>query len=198
MQLVAESFAWPFRGDWRRAWLPGLVCTLLLPLLFIPLLGYAVEATRARSAGPPPWRFSARLFTDGFWTSLAVLVSILPFAVAWMAVHGSALVRVVAFFLLALPWGLLVLLLLPHATGRFAATGRPADLFDMSASIRSVRRDFAGWNTVAAAMVTGWAVGLACVGLLCIGLVPGVLYAILVSAHAAATLQTEDPRPSAR
>jgi hypothetical protein len=38
-------------------------------------------------------------------------------------------------------------------------------------------------------MVTGWAIGLACVGLLCVGLVPGVFYAILVSAHASAALQ---------
>ena len=198
MQVVADSFAWPFRGEWRRAWLPGLACTLLLPLLFIPLLGYAIEATRADSTGPPAFRFSVRVLTDGFWTALVVVISILPFAVAWIAVRGNALRDVVAFFLVALPWGLLVLLFVPHATARFAASGRPADLFNLSASLGAVRRDFARWNTVAAAMVTGWAVGLACVGLLCVGLVPGVFYAILVSAHAAAALTTEDSPPPAR
>jgi hypothetical protein len=40
----------------------------------------------------------------------------------------------------------------------------------------------------AAAIVTGWLVGLACAGLLCIGIVPGIFYAILVSAHATAAL----------
>jgi hypothetical protein len=54
-----------------------------------------------------------------------------------------------------------------------------------------VRRDFTTWNLAAAAMVTGWAIGLACVGLLCLGIVPGVFYAILVSAHASAALQNE-------
>ncbi|HEX2648202.1 MAG TPA: DUF4013 domain-containing protein [Candidatus Dormibacteraeota bacterium] len=198
MQVVADSFAWPFRGEWRRAWLPGLACVLLLPFLFIPLLGYAIEAVRAGQAGPPPWRLSRRLFSDGFLTSVVVVISVLPFAVAWFFVDGSPVVCVAAFFLLALPWGLLVLLLVPHATARFALTGRPADLFDFAASLRSVRHDFARWNTVAAAMVTGWAVGLACVGLLCVGLVPGVFYAILVSAHAASTLQAEDQRPLTR
>jgi len=39
-------------------------------------------------------------------------------------------------------------------------------------------------------MVTAWVVALACVGLLCVGLLPGAFYAILVSAHASASLQS--------
>jgi hypothetical protein len=54
--------------------------------------------------------------------------------------------------------------------------------------MRAVSRDFATWNLAAAAIVTGWALGLAAIGLLCVGLVPGVFYAILVSAHASAAL----------
>jgi hypothetical protein len=103
---------------------------------------------------------------------------------------------VYAALILALPWGLLSLLLLPHATARFAATGDPRNLFDIAATLRGVRRDFITWNIVAAAIVTAWAVGLACVGLLCIGIVPGVFYAILVSAHAAAALQHQSPQTS--
>src|SRR6267142_2078528 len=110
MKFVANSFSWPFRGDWKSRWLPGLVAVLLLPIAFIPLLGYAIAATRAAetddAAGPPSWKLSFRLLSDGFWT----------------------------------------------------------------------------------AIVTGWALGLAAVGLLCVGLVPGVFYAILVSAHASAAL----------
>ena len=97
----------------------------------------------------------------------------------------------VAFFALALPWGLLLLIHVPHATARFAASGSARDLFDLPASVRAVRRDFATWNLAAAAIVTGWAIGLACVGLICLGLVPGVFYAILVSAHASAALHHE-------
>jgi hypothetical protein len=90
--------------------------------------------------------------------------------------------------ILALPWGIVMLLLMPHATNRFALSGRAIDMFDFPASIRGVGRDFATWNLAAAAIVTAWAVGVACVGLLCIGVVPGIFYAILVSAHATAAL----------
>ena len=106
--------------------------------------------------------------------------------------------HVVAAFLLALPWGFLLLIHMPHATARFAHAGKASDLFDLPASIRAVRRDFATWNVAAAAIVTGWAVGLACVGLFCVGLVPGVFYAILVSAHASAALDNEDANSPAR
>ncbi len=96
--------------------------------------------------------------------------------------------RVVAALLLALPWGFLLLLLMPHGSSRFAATRRPGDLFDFRATVREVKRDFPAWNLVAAAMVTAWIIAVACVGLLCVGLLPGVFYAILVSAYASATL----------
>src|SRR5439155_856928 len=59
----------------------------ILDGLFMPLLGYAIAATRAAeqdpSQGPPAWRMSASLLTDGFWTALAVLLTLLPFAIAW-------------------------------------------------------------------------------------------------------------------
>jgi len=209
VRLVAESFAWPFRGRWRATWVRGVLVTLLLPVLFIPLLGYAIAATRAAEAdpsvGPPPWRITPRLLEDGAWTSLAVLLTVVPFAIVEGALAAAltGLLRdalyahVAAILLLALPWGLVVLVHMPHATSSFAASRRPADLFDIGKSWRGVRRDFAIWNVVAAAMVTGWAIGLACAGLLCLGLVPGIFYAILVSAHAVATLHGPGTHPPA-
>jgi hypothetical protein len=207
LRLVAESFAWPFRGHWHARWLIGLVLVLLLPLSFIPVLGYAVAATRAAeldpSQGPPQWRLSARLIYDGSWTTLAIAITVAPFAVAWNPIAGAlpvsdpVIAHAIALFVVALPWGLLVLLLLPHATAAYASTGHFHDLFDVGASLRGVRRDFAVWNTAAAAMVTAWVVGIACVGLLCVGLVPGIFYAILVSAHAAAALHRQgSPAPA--
>jgi len=207
VRLVAESFAWPFRGRWRATWVRGVLVTLLLPVLFIPLLGYAIAATRAAEAdpsvGPPPWRITPRLLADGAWTSLAVLLTVVPFAIVEGALAAAltGLLRdalyahVAAILLLALPWGLVVLVHMPHATSSFAASRRPADLFDIGKSWRGVRRDFAIWNVVAAAMVTGWAIGLACAGLLCLGLVPGIFYAILVSAHATSALERPGPAP---
>jgi hypothetical protein len=211
MKLVADSFAWPFHGDCRPKWAIGLLCVALLPLLFIPLLGYAMLATRAAqsdpSSGPPPWQPSGRLLADGLWTSLAVALYTLPFLLAfnpvtdllfrvqlWRSVDTDLArlnAHALAALLLALPWGLWLLLVMPHATARFAASGRPGDVFNFPAAIRAVGRDFATWNVSAAAIVTGWLVGLGCAGLLCIGIVPGIFYAILVSAHATAALARE-------
>ena len=217
MKLVADSFTWPFRGEWRSRWAFGLLCVFLLPLLFIPLLGYAIEATRAAqtdpSQGPPAWRLSGRLLAGGFWTSLLLALFTLPFLLllnplaeflinrhVWNA-QDEAVSRAGAYVLaalfLALPWGLWLLLVMPHATANFAASGRPVDLFNFPASIRSVARGFATWNLSAAAMVTAWIVGLACAGLFCIGIVPGIYYAILVSAHATAALTRQGSHPSA-
>lgn len=191
MKQIAESFTWPFRGR-PATWAWGIVSVLLLPLMFVPLLGYAVASTRAAgldpAAGPPPWRFS---LGPGAWLALALTIVTAPFALLLnpLAAHIQVpLSFVLAGVILALPWGMVVLLLFPHATASFAATGRPADLFNVAESLRAVRRDFATWNAVVAAIVTAWAIGLACAGLLCVGLVPGVFYAILVSAHAAAAL----------
>jgi Protein of unknown function (DUF4013) len=196
VRRVAESFTWPFRAR-LTTWLWGAVMVLLWPVLFIPLLGYALDAVRAREA-PPRFRLSTRLLVDGFWLALALLITVLPFALIVRplaaALGGSLVGGALAFFILALPWGLLVLLLLPHAAATFAATGRPADLFDVVAAVRGAIRDFATWNAVVAAIVTAWAIGLACAGLLCVGIVPGVFYAILVSAHAAASLPPQSPR----
>ena len=47
-------------------------------------------------------------------------------------------------------------------------------------------------------VVTAWAIGVACVGLVCVGLVPGVFYAILVSAHASAALRPKGSAPASR
>jgi Protein of unknown function (DUF4013) len=208
MKVVAQSFSWPFRGDWKSKWIVGLVTVLLLPIAFIPLLGYAIAATREAeresAKGPPRWTLSRRLVYDGFWTAVVVVLFTAPFALlinplaGWLfdahVFRGSDVPvsqlydHATAVFALALPWGLLLLVQMPHATARFAHSGNATDLFDLPASIRAVRRDFTTWNLAAAAIVTGWAIGLACVGFVCVGLVPGVFYAILVSAHASAAL----------
>jgi hypothetical protein len=175
---------------------------LLLPITFIPLLGYSVAATRRGqddpTQPPPSWKLSARLITDGFWTALVLLLLSAPFAVALnplvSVIHLSEpYAHIVAASLLALPWGFLLLLLMAHGTSRFAATRRPIDLFDFPTTLRQVKRDFPAWNLVAAAIVTAWVVAVACVGLLCAGLFPGIFYAILVSAYASATLHPPGP-----
>jgi Protein of unknown function (DUF4013) len=218
VNLVAASFAWPFRGEWRSRWLLGMVMVLLLPVAFVALLGYSVAATRAAltdpAQEPPRWRISARLLTDGFWVALVILLIAAPFALAlgplatliaqarlWR-VADPALSRlyaeIAAFFALALPWGLVMLLWLPHSTARFAAGGHPIDLFDFPGALHGVVRDFARWNLAAAAIVTAWALGLACAALFCVGVVPGLFYAILVSAHASAALGSKDTHPPTR
>src|SRR5229473_576206 len=205
MRVVAQSFSWPFRGQWKSKWIVGLLTVLLLPIAFIPLLGYAIAATRQAeldaSTGPPGWRMSGRLLSDGFWTALVVALLTAPFALlinplaGWLfdahVLRGTdssvsqLYAHTIALFVLAL-------IHMPHATARFAHSATATDLFDLPASISAVRRDFTTWNLAAAAMVTGWAIGLACIGLLCAGLIPGVFYAILVSAHASAALHDKN------
>ena len=182
---------------------------LLLPIGFVPLLGYAIAATRSASMDPrlglPPWGQWRRLVADGLFVALAIALIAFPFALAfgplWSLIVSAHVwsvgdaglsrlyAKLAAVFILALPWGIVMLLLMPHATNRFAVTGRPLDLFDFRAALRGVGRDFATWNLAAAAIVTAWALGIACVGLFCIGIVPGIFYAILVSAHATAALR---------
>ena len=202
MKLVAASFAWPFRGAWAIRFAIGTMAVLFLPIMFIPLLGYAVDATRRAqddpTQPPPPWRLSASLIRDGFWTAVVLLLLSAPFAVALNPLANTirlseTYAHIVAALLLALPWGLLLLILMPHGTSRFAATRRPGDLFDFPTTLREVKRDFPAWNLVAAAIVTAWVIAVACVGLLCVGLFPGMFYAILVSAHASATLHPPGP-----
>jgi hypothetical protein len=197
VKLVAASFAWPFRGAWAGRFAIGTLVALFLPITFILLLGYAIAATRGAdddpTQPPPPWKLSARLITDGFWTSVVLLLLSAPFAIALNPLANTirlseTYAHIVAALLLALPWGFLLLLLMPHGTSRFAATGRPWDLFEFSAALRNVKRDFPTWNLVAAAIVTAWIIAVACVGLLCVGLFPGIFYAILVSAYASGTL----------
>jgi hypothetical protein len=188
--------------------LVGSLLVLLLPVAFIPLLGYAIAATRAAEAagGPPPLRLSVRLVTDGFWTATVLLLLSAPFLLVFDPLAGAiggahpwqvtdrtlsqVYGGIAAAFVLALPWGLVLLLFMPHGTSRFAASGRARDLVDFPATLREVRRDFPAWNVVAAAMVTAWVAALACIGLLCVGLAPGAFYAILVSAHASASLRS--------
>ena len=192
---------------------------LLLPVAFIPLLGYSIAATRAAASddpgqGPPGWVVSGRLLSDGFWTALAVALTSAPFVLVlnplasllldahlWNAGDRAVsefYAHLAAGFILALPWGLALLLVMPHSTARFAASGRARDLFDFRASLNGVRREFAIWNLAAAAIVTAWIIGFACIGLLCIGIVPGVFYAILVSAHASAALDDKGTNPPTR
>src|SRR5258708_39139467 len=83
MKVVAQSFSWPFRGQWKSKWIVGLLTVLFLPIAFIPLLGYAIAATRQAeldaSTGPPGWRLSGRLLSDGFWAALVVALLTAPF-----------------------------------------------------------------------------------------------------------------------
>ncbi len=192
----------------------GALAIALLPLGAIPVLGYSVACTRGATVdAPPPWRLTGRLLADGVSVLGAIAAVAAPFVLVAIpiarALHTPSLwgssgavldveAATSAALIVALPWGVAMLLVMPHAVARFAASGEPATLFDYLASLRSVRRDFAAWNVAVAAIVTAWAVGLACAALFCVGLAPGIFYAILVSAHATGSLDAQDSDPSAR
>jgi hypothetical protein len=207
MDRVADSFAYPFRRGAGRAWLVGIPLVVLLPLGVVPLLGYAVAVVRSAAtdpqAGPPPWRPLPRLLAEGLLVALVLFLLTAPFALLTSALAPSTgllfagvsdpflrsgLGLLIAAAAAALPWGILLLVLLPPATARFARSGRFADLVNVAAAVRIVRRRFPTWNLVVVAIVTAWAIGLCGLGLALVGVVPGILYAMLVSAHATASL----------
>jgi hypothetical protein len=211
VNLVAAAFAYPFRAGAGR-WLVGSLLVLLWPLSFIALLGYATAAIRASAAdpvaAPPAWRLENRLFREGAWTALALAFFSAPFAAAWWPLASALAGRVTATgvpFLdraygvlaasmaLALPWGLVLLVQLPSASARFAIGGRARDLFDVGASLRTIRDRYGVWNLAVAAIVSAWVGGLLVGSLCCVGVLPGAFYAILVSAHASAALAPTDP-----
>jgi len=209
---LVRAFGYPFQGGFRWSWVAGPLCVLLLPLGAVPLLGYSVEAVRASAADPaappPPWRLAPRQLADGALVALAVALLTAPFAALWWPAASGVLAlqlwpqrdpfldRLYALTLagspLALPWGLLLLAVMPPATARLAQGG-VRDFLDLAAGFRLLRRRFQTWNLVAAGIVTGWALGLAGSALCGAGVLPGVFYAILVSAHATAALVAEDP-----
>lgn len=205
---VISSFLYPLRAGGRLArWLVGVLLVALLPVSFPLVFGYAVACLRAAAgdptAPPPRWHVGGRLLADGAWSALQAAVLTAPFAfVAWLLAvwlpgawrptgSGSldaALGWIAAITVAALPWGLVMLVVVPPTLARFAVTGRPASLFGLGWVLSCVRERYAQWNLVLVAVTTSWALGLVGLALLGIGVVPGVFYAILVSAHACAAL----------
>ena len=211
MNHVAAAFGYPFRKGAAGGWFIGVLLVLVLPIGLIPLCGYAISAIRASAsdpaAGPPAWRSPGRLLAEGTLVAALLLLLSSPFAIATAvlakvlgpglrALPGAndplvagAVAVVIGVAVVGLPWGILLLVLMPVACIRFADSGRARDLFDLAAAVRRVRSNFAGWNLVAVAIVTAWTAGLAGAGLFCIGVLPGVYFAILASAHATASLK---------
>jgi hypothetical protein len=208
MDRVAGSFGFPFRPGSARAWLIGIPLLLLLPIGAIPLLGYSVAVVRSAAAdpeaGPPPWRPLGRLLLEGLLLAIVLVVLTAPFALLAILLAGlgghlfdhpgadpllaGAFTWVSAVAVAAFPWGILLLMLMPAATARFASSGSPRDLVDLPGALRLVRHRFGDWNLVVVAIVTAWGVGFCGVGLACLGVFPGLLYALLVSSHATASL----------
>jgi len=205
---IVASFLYPFRSGGRLSrWLIGLPLVALLPICFPFVFGFAVACVRSAAcdpAAPPPrWRVSRRLLADGVWTALQAAALTAPFAAgAWLLAGGlaavwrpsadafldTALAWIAAVTIAALPWGVLMLLVVPPTLARFAITGRPADLVAVGWIAACIRERYAQWNLVLVAVTTAWALAAGCLALLGVGVVAGAFYAILVSAHACAAL----------
>jgi Protein of unknown function (DUF4013) len=205
---VVSSFLYPFRRGGRLSrWLIGVPLVALLPVSFPVVFGYAVACVRAAAcdpaAAPPRWRVGRRLLADGAWSALQAAVLTAPFAfMAWLLAAGfagvwhptgsgsldAALAWIAAVTIAALPWGVLMLLVVPPTLVRFAVTGRPASLLGLRCVTACVRERYAQWNLVLVGITTAWALGAVGLALAGVGVVAGVFYAILVSAHACASL----------
>ena len=206
---IAASFAMPFRSLSRASWLVGSLLVLLFPVGLVILLGHSVNVTRSARAGGdrmPGLRLTRRGALEGAAVTGLGLLLTAPFAVALVPLQAHllpALARgglgagglqqpvavVIAAGLLSLPWALTMLALVPTGVAALARSGQIADLFAVTSSLRTVRTRFPVWNVVTAAIVSAWLLGLAAVAACGVGALPGVLYAILVSAHASAALE---------
>jgi hypothetical protein len=205
---VIASFLYPFRGErWLRLWLAGIGLVALLPLTFAVVFGYAVACVRTAachpSAPPPSWPIRPGLLRDGAWSALQAAVLTAPFALVarlldslvahvWHPTGGplldSALAWIVAVAAAALPWGVLMLVVVPPTLASFAVTGRASDLARLQLVVACVRDRYADWNLVVVGITTAWALAAIGFGVVGLGIVPGAFYAILVSAHACSAL----------
>ena len=205
---VIASFLYPFRGERRlRRWLAGIGLVALLPLTFAAVFGYAVACVRTAACDtdepPPAWRIRSSLLRDGAWSALQAVVLTAPFALAawlldmlvarvWHPTGGAfldaALAWIAAVTVAALPWGLLMLVVVPPTLASFAVTGRASDLARPRLVVACVRDRYADWNLVLVGITTAWALAAAALAVVGVGIVPGAFYAILVSAHACSAL----------
>jgi hypothetical protein len=208
---VIASFLYPLRRDgWLPRWAAGLLLVAVLPISFPLVFGYAVACIRAAAgdptAAPPDWRLSGRLLGDGALSAAQSAALTVPFAlIAWWLAGALAAVWhpfgdplldpalswIGVVTLVALPWGVAMLVVLPPTLARFAVTGRARDLASVGWVVTCVRGRYADWNFVLVAITTAWAlaaVGLAVAG---VGVVAGAFYAILVSAHACSALASD-------
>lgn len=208
--LTWANFSYPFRPGWGRAWAVGVPLALVCPIGVIPLLGYAIAATRALIAGDqalPRWRLDARLLVDGVLLLLLLVALTAPFALVIagasapislvLPVGSPFLARAYAAlavgFPLAIAWAFAALVVVPAGVARYAASGRARDLFDVGASLHILRPRFVEWNLAGVPIVTAWAVAVLAVPAGAIGAPFAAFYAILVSAHASSTLAEKKP-----
>lgn len=211
-QAAAQALVYPFRAGGARPFLVLAGLLALFPLTFPIVFGYGLAAVRASSADPsappPPFRVSRAAAWSGLKAAAGLAVLSAPFAAgagvvatALAAAHRvpptglPVLDQVVAALLaaavVAFPWGAVVLLvLLPNLAG-FARGDRLRDLVDPGRAGRTVRRRFMAWNLAGAACVTAWALAVASLSICGVGLLAGAAYAILVTAHAAASIEAE-------
>lgn len=203
----AGSFVYPLRGRWLRRWALGVVLLLFFPIGWVPLFGYAVACVRSVAispqAPPPAWAPAGRLLRDGCWALLQAGLLTLPFGVvAWslgglvasrwhpfadpFTAHSVALAS--SAVLVALPWGLLMLALVPSTLARFAVSGRPVQLAAVGTALRDIRHRYLVWNLVVVTICSAWLLAALGLALLAVGAALGAFYAILVSAHACAAL----------
>jgi hypothetical protein len=205
---VIASFLYPLRRDgWLPRWVGGLLLVAVLPLSFPVVFGYAVACIRSAAcdpAAPPPgWRLSGRLLGDGVLSAAQTAALTVPFAlIAWLLAGALAAVWhpfgdplldpalswIGVLTLVALPWGVVMLVVLPPTLARFAVTGRAGDLASPRLVVACVRDRYADWNFVLVAITTAWALAVVGLAVLGVGVVAGAFYAILVSAHACSAL----------
>ncbi len=205
MHDLGKAFSEPFRDpEWLTKFLIGgvVVLSCLTGLGLFVLAGYYIELTgrvmRKERYPLPVWSDLGVKFVTGFKYAVVVFLYALPvllLAVPMMVLvllasvsdpGGApgvlASIYVFAYVLLAVPYGILLMLLTPVIAYRFAERERMADALDIAAVFRAFARNWE--STVVVALIAAGVQMLSGLGVfvLLIGVLFTLFYAYLVTA----------------
>jgi Protein of unknown function (DUF4013) len=174
------------RGRWLRL-------ILALILLAIPMNGYVMRIYRGETPAPEVDRWG-RLFIDGLKLMIVGLIWSIPIIIIWVATYGAFMAAVISgnthspmiagwspnmgLVLLMYVAEIVVGLLLPVASIRFARSNRFAEAFNFRAILEHIGR--IGWiSYILGLVIVTVLVAVPVMALVCIFVLLGIILAIL-------------------
>jgi hypothetical protein len=181
------------KGRWLRL-------ILAFILLAIPMNGYVMRIYRGETPAPEVDRWG-RLFIDGLKLMIVGLIWSIPIIVIWIATYGALVAAVVSgnarmlsgwtpdigLVLLMYAADIVVGILLPVASIRFARSGRFSEAFNFRAILDHIGK--IGWlGYILGLIIVAVLVAVPIMALVCIFFLLGIVAALLSGFNAAVVL----------